>query len=449
MNYLIGLDIGTSSVKGVLMTETGEVQKTARVAFSYMKLQNGGLTIKAEEFTTVCFSALRQLATEAKDGVIRGVCASSASGNLLVLDRQNQPMTPIINWQDRRVTIEAYEVLGEINTDAFYKRIGWGFDGKTFPLAQLCYIKKHEPEKLENCGMVCMSTEYLYYCLTQKWGISTSAGTPFYLIDQKKGTYIPELLQVLGLDESQMPPVRPCGTVLGGVTEEMSAHCGLAAGTPIVLGSFDHPSAARGVGIFHEGELLLSCGTSWVGFFPVADREKAEAAKLLIDPFLAPVGGCWGAMFSVPSVSERIWLYVSRYIDDSENAYDVLSKLAEKSAPGAGGLMISPMDVPDDAKLKGFSKEEIARAIMEGTVRLLKMRLDRLADIGIQANAAVMVGGPSEDRMWRKLIADICGISVRVIHGAHAGAVGAATLAGIGVGLYKDEADAHAIYNKS
>ena len=440
MKYLIGLDIGTSSVKGVLMTEDGKVKKKAHGSFKYTQLENGGLEIDTDAFVTICIQAIKELASGATDGDVCGVCASSASGNLVVLDNKFVPVTPIINWQDKRVENEAREVLGDLDKEDLYQRIGWPFNFKTFPLAQLCFIKKHSPGLLEECGMVCMSTEYLYYVLTGKWGISASAGTPFYLIDQQTGEYIPELLQALNISKNQVPPVMPCGKVLGCITPQMAEICGLDADTPIVLGSFDHPSAARGVGILKEGEMLLSCGTSWVAFLPVASREIGIKAKVLVDPFLYPEG-CPAVMASVASVSARIKMYVNRYIDDSENAFSILSGLAQKSEPGAGGLLICPTEEPDDERILSFSKENIARAIMEGTVNLLKEKLDRLKSEGITAKTAVMVGGPSEDPMWAKLIEEMCGISVKVTHGASAGAVGAAVLAGIGCGLYNDEAD--------
>ena len=183
------------------------------------------------------------------------------------------------------------------------------------------------------CGMVCMSTEYLYYTLTGDWGISASAGTPYCLIDQEKERYITELLEKINIDETVLPPIMPCGTVLGVITEESSKLCGAKAGTPLILGTFDHPSAARGAGVLKEGDMLLSLGTSWVAFLPVESRDVAYKAKTLIDPFLAPKGA-WGAMVSVSSISERVKLYLNRYIDSSPQAYKVLDDLAAKSDKG-------------------------------------------------------------------------------------------------------------------
>lgn len=435
MDYLIGLDIGTSSVKGVLMATDGRIVKNAKEVFSYQRLENGGVELNAEAYLTTCFSAIKKLANAAEDGVIKGICASSASGNILLLDKENQPMTNIISWQDKRVSTEAREVLGEMDDKAFYQCIGWPFRYQAFPLAQLCYLKKHTPEFLENCGMVAMSTEYLYYALTGKWGISPSAGTTYFLIDQQKGEYIEPLLQKFGLTEKQFPPIMPCGYVLGTVQEGMESLCGITTGIPVVLGSFDHPSAARGVGVVKEGQMLLSCGTSWVAFFPIVDREKGVDAGMLIDPFLSP-NGCYGVMTSVASLSERIQFYVNRYIDDSNEAFWKLSALARQSESGANGLRINPQEEPDDGKILAFPKEHIARAIMEGTVRLLKERLDGLAEKGISASEAIMVGGPSEDPYWITLIEEMCGITVDVQHGSFAGAVGAAVIAGVGVGEY-------------
>ncbi|MBQ6894414.1 MAG: hypothetical protein IJN40_02850 [Clostridia bacterium] len=204
MSHLIGMDMGTSSVKAILMAEDGKVIKVARGAFEYTTLENGGVEISAETYAKVCLDVIKDLANSA-GGDVKAVCASSASGNLLVLDKENNPLTGIINWQDKRVKEEAREVFADIDTDSFYSQIGWPFGFKAFPLAQMAYIKKTNPEIIEKAGKVCMSTEYLYFLLTGKWGISTSAGTPFFFIDQQTGKYIPELLTTLGVSEDMFP----------------------------------------------------------------------------------------------------------------------------------------------------------------------------------------------------------------------------------------------------
>jgi len=442
--YLIGLDIGTSSVKGVLVAADGSRQYTGRSGFVYTCGDDGSVEISAQRYLDACFDLFHKLMEQLPQGAeLVGLSAASASGNLLLLDENGLPAGPIFNWQDKRVQDEVDRVLGSLDTESYYRSTGWGFDGKTMPLAMLCWYRCHYPAVLDSCSKVCMSTEYLYYCLTGQWGIGTSAGTPFYLIDQCTGKYRMDILEKLGIPEEKLPPVKKTGTVLGTVTEEGAARSGLPVGTPIILGTFDHPSAARGVGVREEGQLLLSCGTSWVGFYPIRDREKIADAHMLIDPFLSESGGTWGGMVSLASVSGQIEAYTRRYIADDDHIYDALTSLAAQSASGAGGLRINPLDEPDDTRILQFPKHHIARAIMEGTVALLAQRVEQLAAQGITATEAVMVGGPSERPLWAKLIQEKTGLAVHVMHGAFAGAIGAAMLAGMAAGLYKDEADAY------
>ena len=131
-----------------------------------------------------------------------------------------------------------------------------------------------------------MSIEYLNYILTGKWGLSPSMGTPFYLLDQEKGEYSELLLNKFGISKQQLPPIMSKGTVLGTVDSDIGYQLGLKPDTKIVLGSFDHPSCATGAGVYGFDEVLLSCGTSWVEFFPMENRKKAIkyiAKKLKLD----------------------------------------------------------------------------------------------------------------------------------------------------------------------
>lgn len=441
MNYLIGLDIGTSSIKGVLLAADGSAQYTGKELFRYTQPGPKQVEISAQAYLDTCCALLRRLTARLPaDGKLCGICAASASGNLLLLDQAGEPLTPIYNWRDNRTTWESEAVLGaDFDTEAFYRKVGWPYFGTGFPLATLCWLKCHCPELLAECGKVCMSTEYLFYRLTGCWGISTSAGTPFYLIDQCSADYIPQLLQPFSVEQHQLPPVGKTGMLLGRITEQGTGLCGVPEGTPVYLGTFDHPSAARAAGILKEGQMLLSCGTSWVAFFPVAERNKIVAANMLADPFLSHRSGCWAGMASVAAISGRIETYIRRYVADEGDIFGVFADEARKSQPGAGGLRI---DLLSDEPIGEHPRCHIARAIMEATVRLLKEKLDALKALGIEANELIMVGGPSEEPLWAQIIAEMTGISVQICHGAYAGAVGAAMVAGISAGLYADEAEA-------
>jgi len=441
--FIIGLDIGTSSIKGIMISTDGSERYTGRAPFTYTTRADGSVEIPADTYLNSCYALFREFGEKLPKGAeIVAVSAASASGNLLLLDRDGNPAGPIFNWQDHRVTDEVTQVFGDFDTDAYYRSTGWGFDLETFPLAILCWYKCHYPEILADCSKVCMSTEYLYYKLTGKWGIGTSAGTPFYLIDQVTGKYHTEILEKLGVSLEKLPPVMKTGSVLGEITEDAAAECGLPAGIPVIIGTFDHPSAARGVGICKEGQLLLSCGTSWVGFYPIQEREKAVSARMLVDPFLSENGGPWGAMVSLASLSGQIETFTRRYVNDSNVWYRELVNESAKSVSGANGLSINLLAEPDDETIRKYEKQHIARAIMENTVNMLAERIAEISAAGISCDEAVMVGGPSESPLWADLIAEKTGMRVHVMHGAYAGAVGAAVLAGASLGLYPDQESA-------
>lgn len=441
MKDIIGLDIGTSSIKGIRISENGKIRMTAREKFTYRYPGEGQVEIAAKEYLDTCCRLLRRLAA-AGGGAVAAVCTASASGNLLVLNKQGEPVTPVINWQDTRVGEEAERLLKGYSDREIYEAVGWPMNYQGMCLAQLCRLRCHSPELLDGCGMICMSTEYLYWRLGGQWRLSSSAGTPFYLLDQRTGRYNGRLLKILNIDESRLPPIGKAGEIAGYITEEGAALSGLSKGTPLVLGTFDHPAAARGAGVFSEGQMLLSCGTSWVGFFPVRDRERILSCGVLADPFYAP-RGCWGAMVSIPSVSERIKYVTKRYVADGDELFTQLDEQAALSGPGAGGLTIDLYGELPDEEIRRFSRRDIARAIMEGTVRLLDEKIKKLAEQGICTQEAVMVGGPSESPVWQEVISQMTGLKLRTAKGAYTGAAGAAVIAAAAMGAYGDEQAAY------
>ena len=449
--YVIGLDIGTSSIKGALVDASGKRPPvTFRVPFRYETDETGKVEISAESYLNCAYTALRSLFSSLpENGTLAGICAGSASGNALFLDSDHRAMTPIFNWQDTQTKAEESDaVLGaDFDLDAYYRSTGWGYDKRTFPLAVLCRYAVRNPAILREAGYFCMSTEYLYYNLTGSWGISTSAGTPFYLIDQKTASYRNDILERFGLLLEQLPPVVPIGSVIGIVTEEASSLCGIPAGVPVIAGAFDHPSAARGVGVLKPGQMLLSCGTSWVGFYPIAERELVEQNHMLIDPFLSEKGGPWAGMVSLASVSARIEEYIRSSVANEGNIYKQFESYAKQSKRGAGGLKITFSEEDDLNYIRSFGKPEIARAIMEGVVGKLALDFERLSRGGVSASDAVMVGGPTECPFWTTVIEELTGIRVGIRNGAYAGAIGSSFLAGIGVGLWENEAHANQIVN--
>jgi xylulokinase len=439
--YLIGLDIGTSAVKGVLMSAKGSITSREKSETAYQRIDGGGVQFDVRQLYRLTVGVIRRLAGALpRGGSIVGLSIASASGNTVLVDEQGEPMIPAFSWMDQRVRDEMKTVFGKLNPDEVHETTGWPLL-ESFPLAHLAWLKCHAPKLLDASSIVCMSTDYLHFQLTGNWGIDRSTATTFYLQDQKSAQWHSLYLQKLGIPESKLPPIRSTGDMIGRITSEASADTGLVRGTPVVLGAFDHPCAARGSGILDEGQLLISCGTSWVGFMPIKERYRSVSLRMLTDPFLQPAGP-WGAMFSLPAIATSVDAYIRKYISDGPDRYREFDRLAVSAGPGAGGLIIDPSagEISDD--LAQAEKAHIARAIMEGTVFLLKEKIDKLEADGTCFSSVTLVGGPSETFPWPQIVADVLGLDIRTVNGSCAGAVGAAMVAGIGVGLYADEQDA-------
>lgn len=435
MDCFIGLDIGTSAVKGALISEKGETLAVHSEEFNYY-FENDAKLMCPDEFVDTCRKVINTLADNTQGHRIRSICPCCASGNLILLDEKNSPITPIIGWQTK-ISDELSEFYTDKEAAEIYPACGWPAI-PSFPIAYIPAIKKHAPHIFERAKMFCMSAEYLNFVFTNNWGISHSMGTPFYLLDQANGTYNKKLLEKLSISEAKLPAIYDKGTVLGTVLP--SAGLAVPPDTKIVLGSFDHPSGATGSGVYDYGEMLLSCGTSWVEFFPVESREKAINTKFLVDRYMLD-GAPYCVMTSLESVSIKIDNLREHYLGKiSHKEFDDLALQAQK---GCNGLEFDFTD-SDFTKANGFEKCDIARAIIESAAKLLKRNLEKVKEKNLFADKITMIGGITNSELCVKIIAETLEQNINVVNGVSAGAVGAAMLAAIGVGTFKNERDAYA-----
>ena len=385
---------------------------------------------------------------------IKGISMAAASGNTLLLDSNGKPLTNIISWMDPR---GAELKPDNIELKNIHNVIGWPWTNGYFPMAHLNWFKKEKTNLFNKVTRICMNNDWLYYCLTGKWKLDTSTATTFYLQNQSEKNWNKPYINALGISNKALSTIGLPGEIAGTITEKASEETGLKKGTPVVLGTFDHPGAARGTGFTKPGDLLLSCGTSWVGFYPVKNRETGIELNLLIDPFLSPTGP-WGVMFALSRIDLLINWFLDTFIvtrhETAINKYKLFDDLAEKANPGAGGCFINPNtnieEILSSKKLSNslikqyssFSSSNIARAIMEMTVFKVRKNIEELAEGGIKAKRIAMVGGPSESPIWPQITSDITGLTLNLINGQTAGAIGAAMLAAIGAGYFKNEAEA-------
>jgi len=432
--YCIGLDLGTSGLKGVLIDRQGSVLAEAFADTSLLRPHDGWVEVDPEQhYQNVC-QVIRELATAA-DGDVLALAMAAASGNTLLTDAEGVPLTRIINWMDGRAEQQPPAVLSGLTPEEIAQITGWPFVS-SFPLAHLAWLREHYSDLFNSAGHYAMDTDWLLYRLTGRWRMDHSTATTFHLQQQTPGRYYEPLLKMLEITQEKLSDLVPCGTLVGLLTAGAIRDTGLSSRTQVITGCFDHPAAARSVGVLTPGQLMLSCGTSWVGFTPLMDRQAILAAGLLCDPFLSADGGPWGGIFSVPAIGPTIDWYVENVIaPDEEDRMQIFNESAAEASPGAGGLEI---DLREPPRKIAASRAEVSRAVMEGAARLLNDKIQELQAYGFRYDSAVMVGGPAKSPIWPTIVADITGIAVEV--GDHsAGARGAALLASEALGTSGNE----------
>ncbi|MDI6775344.1 MAG: FGGY family carbohydrate kinase [Verrucomicrobiota bacterium] len=430
MDTLLGIDLGTSAIKGVLLASDGRILARERKATELIRPRPGYVEFSSERSYELLGEVIRSLILAASGSKVRAIALSGATGNTLLLDRNGVPLANAINWMDARAADDLRVDPAGITPAEIYRTVGWPYF-RGFPLVELAWLKQNRPDLFDRAAMAAMNITYLYHRLTGRYGMDHSTATTFYLQDQVKRAWHKPFLTWLGLRTEQLPVLLPSGTVLGTVTARSAKDTRLPEGAAVVMGAFDHPSAARGCGALRPGKALLSCGTSWVGFYPVADREIALSQNMLADPFLSPAGP-WGAMFSLPRIGEKVQEFVARTFaaESSMSArYAKFNETAGRSPPGAG---------------------DSCRALMENIALDTKAKMDSLRLAGLRYDRIVMVGGPAESPVWTQILADTIGVEIVLTEaGAYAGALGAAILAGIGTRIFADETDGFARIRRS
>ncbi len=428
--YLIGLDLGTSSVKGVLTDAAGSVLAEATEDTQLLQPRDGWVEVDPEQHYRKVCAVIRQLAA-ASPGRVGALAMAAASGNTLLTDADGMPLTNIINWMDRRAEQNPPAALAGLTGETVSQVTGWPCVS-SFPLAHLAWLKENAPETLRSAAHVGMDTDWLIFQLTGSWRMDRSTATTFHLQEQVRGRYYQPFLERLGLRPGQLSELAESGVAVGALRPRAAADTGLDENTVVVTGCFDHPAAARAVGVLEAGQLMFSCGTSWVGFTPHPDRQALVDAKMLCDPFLSASEGLWGGMFSVPCIGRTIDWYIDNVIAPGEpEKMRLFQEAAAQAAPGAGGLTI---DLREPPRPLNASRADVSRAVMEGAARLLNEKLQELRPKGFRYECVVMVGGPSRSPVWSDIVAETTGLVVKS-NGRSAGARGAALLAGAGIGL--------------
>ncbi len=459
-NYLVGVDIGTGSSKGVLIeTQNGSLLAQATIPHGVSLPHPGWVEQDAEkiwwgEFVQIVQELLQESGVAPQD--ILGVGVSGIGPCVLPVDEEFKPLRPAILYGiDTRATAQIEQYLDELGSDEVFRRAGCELSSSALA-PKILWLHHHEPEVYNKARWFLTCQNFIVARLTGKASIDYyTASTYSPIIDVEKRSWIDET--TAGINPTAKLPEKYWTTaVIGGVTAQAAEITGLHEGTPVIAGTIDAAAEAVSIGNYAVGDTMGMFGSSnsIITITSAYTRSKTFwGLNWLFPDQYAVVGG----MATVGSLTKWFLENVFRVDPEAqgENPYAQMSDLLTMSEPGANNLVALPYFEGErtpinDPTAKGVffgltlrhTQADLYRALLEAVGFGIRHNLEKLAEEDIKVGLINAVGGGAKNLGWMQVISNIADVDVRIPQGISGAAYGDAILAGIGVGLYKDASQA-------
>ncbi|MBK8020476.1 MAG: xylulokinase [Chloroflexi bacterium] len=469
MRTLLGVDVGTSSVKAVLYNpQTGKVAGAAAQEYPLHKPAPNYAEHEPEDWWSAAVGAVRAVMTSTPGAQVAGIGLCGQMHGTAFLDRAGASIRPAIIWADQRSGAECQELIDQIGAGPFSSVTGT-LPAAGFAAPTLLWLRKHEPRTLDRTQMLLMPKDYVRFRMTDTMATDASDAAATALFDVSIKAWSPEIVNAVGISRSILPPIRDSASVVGELTKTAAEALGLPAGIPVVTGCADQPAQAFTNGLIRTGTASVTVGSGGQVFVPVVpDMESNVLFRLPTDPrvhvFNHALPGMWYVLGATLSAGLSLrWLRsLLGRSGDGKEAYAQFSHEAGDVSPGANGLIFLPylagertphMDSHARATFVGLSyhheRGHLARAVMEGVAFSLREALSISTAIGGAAKTVIAAGGAMESTVWRQIMADVLGIPLYQTGISETTGVGAALLAALGTGMYEEYADACALTSQS
>ncbi len=456
--YILAHDLGTSGNKASLFSVDGALVGSR--VFSYDVHYSHGTWAEqdAEDYwRAVCETSRDLIRTSGIDaGEIKAVSFSGQMMGCLCVDRDGNALRPSIIWADQRAAAQAAAIEEKISPWDFYQITGHR-NTASYGVQKLMWIRDHEPEIYEQTYKVLNAKDYIIHKLTGNFYTDYSDANSMECFDINRLCWSEQLIAYAGIDGDKLPEAKPSTFIAGTVTSEAAMLTGLAVGTPVVMGAGDGVTASVGAGSVEPGKTYSCMGTSaWI---------TTAAEKPLYDPqmrsvtWVHAVPGLYAPNGTMQTAGGAYsWLKNTLCRWEGEQAerrgispYDLINEEIAQSIPGAHGVLFLPYLLGEraprwDAQASGSflglrpssSRADMLRSVLEGVTLNLSVILDILRT-QVDIREITVVGGGAKGEIWRQIMADVYDTRILVPSVLEeAGAMGAAVIAGVGAGLYKD-----------
>ena len=449
--YFLGIDLGTSSVKIILMSDNGSVVSSVSKEYPVYYPEPGWAEQNPEDWWNATKDGVKEII--AKSGVngddIKGVGLSGQMHGLVLLDKDNNVITPAILWCDQRTQEECDYITVKIGKEGLLKYTGnKALTGFTAP--KILWVRKHLPDVYERIAHILLPKDYIRFKLTGEYATEVSDASGTLLFDVSNRRWSKEMIDIFEIPEKALPKCYESTDVTGHVTKEAADLTGLKEGTIVVGGGGDQASGAVGTGTVKSGIVSVALGTSGVVF---ASQDKYAADDELRLHSFCHANGKWHVMGVMLSAASCLKWWVDDVNNYSSEAmtFDGLLEEAEKVKPGSDGLIFLPYLMGErtpysDPYAKGsfvglsitHNRGHMTRSILEGVAFGLRDSLELIKDLNIPVNEVRVSGGGAKSKLWRQILADIFNVRIDMINATEGPSYGAAIMASVGYGLFED-----------
>ncbi len=439
----IGVDLGTSAVKLLLMDEKGEIKKIVSREYPLYFPHPGWSEQKPEDWFEQAMDGIKELTAECDKENVAGISFGGQMHGLVALDENDEVIRPAILWNDGRTGEETdylNQVIGKEKLSEYTANIA--FAGFTAP--KILWMKKHEPDNFAKIKKIMLPKDYLAYKLSGSFSTDVSDASGMLLMDVKNRCWSKEMLDICGITEEMLPKLYESFEVVGTLKREIAEALGLSADVKVIAGAGDNAGAAVGTGTVGEGMCNISLGTSGTIF--ISSKKFGVDEHNALHSFAHADGHyhLMGCMLSAASCN-KWWNEEILKTKDFAAEQSRITKLGENQVFYLPYLMgeRSPHNNPDArAMFIGMSmdttREDMTQAVLEGVAFGLRDSLEVARSLGIQMERTKICGGGAKSPLWKKIIANVMNMKVDVIESEEGPALGGAMLAAVGCGEYED-----------
>jgi gluconokinase len=443
--YAIAVDIGTTSTKAVLFTESGTVVTQNSIEYPLYTPITAAAEQDPEEIWTAVTTAVNLLIKTSKlePSELLFVSFSAAMHSLIAIGKNGQLLTRSITWADNRSAKWATQLKQTQQGQNLYHRTGTPIHAMS-PLVKLIWLRNEQPQIFEQAAKFISIKEYIFYRLFQDYLVDYSIASATGLMNLKTLNWDQEALEIAGITEQHLSRLVPTTHIIEKISQDSACELGIAANTPIVMGASDGVLSNLSVGAISPGKVAVTVGTSGAVRTLVEQPWTDQEQRLFCYAFTENFWVIGGAVNNGGIVFQWLKNLFSDTQQVEQNSYELLTQLAENIAPGSEGLIFHPYLAGErspiwDANATGsfvgltlrHTKAHLIKAVLEGIVFNLNLVLQALQDCIGKPTSIHLTGGLAQSHVFRQILADVFAQEITVPTSYESSCLGAFVL-----GLY-------------